>query len=391
MQYLFLNGRFIRDRSLQHALGEAYRGLLLTGRYPICFLQLDMPPELVDVNVHPTKLEVRFQDGGRLYSQLLGTLRTKFLTTDLTARGDVAADGGHGEPMSDEPTRRAGASELVAVGQASSWATASARREPSRPIAAGDAQRRPADEPLRLHRIDVPPLRSRSIAATARSRRRMPTSRRSRDATHAHAAAMPRRRERCRFTTAIWSPRPTTGMVVIDQHALHERILYEQLREKVLGRALESQRLLVPEPVDLAASEAAAVLEQRELLAQLGVEVEPFGGETVLVSSYPAMLANFSPAEVLRELVEQLLAGGKQPEARDLLDELLHMIACKAAVKSGDRLTPEEIDALLAAAAPGPGPPPLPARPADGAGVYPRRTRPAVQADLIRGRFLGRK
>src|SRR5262249_19223034 len=86
MQFLFLNGRAIRDRSLQHALGEAYRGLLLTGRYPIAFLEIEMPPEQVDVNVHPTKLEVRFQDGGRIYSQLLGTLRTRFLTTDLTAR-----------------------------------------------------------------------------------------------------------------------------------------------------------------------------------------------------------------------------------------------------------------------------------------------------------------
>ncbi|HEY5311346.1 MAG TPA: DNA mismatch repair endonuclease MutL, partial [Pirellulales bacterium] len=84
MQYLFLNGRHIRDRSLQHALSEAYRGLLLTGRYPISFLRFAMPADLVDVNVHPTKLEVRFQDGGRLYSQLLATLRTKFLTTDLT-------------------------------------------------------------------------------------------------------------------------------------------------------------------------------------------------------------------------------------------------------------------------------------------------------------------
>ena len=94
MQYLFLNGRAIRDRALQHALGEAYRGLMLTGRQPICFLRLDMPAELVDVNVHPTKQEVRFQDAGRLYSLLLGTLRTKFLTTDLQARGatPTAAD-----------------------------------------------------------------------------------------------------------------------------------------------------------------------------------------------------------------------------------------------------------------------------------------------------------
>ncbi|HRX80747.1 MAG TPA: DNA mismatch repair endonuclease MutL, partial [Pirellulaceae bacterium] len=92
MQYLFLNQRFIRDRSLQHALGEAYRGLLMTGRFPIAFLRLDMPAEMVDVNVHPTKLEVRFQDGGRVYSQLLGTLRSKFLTSDLTAKESLAAD-----------------------------------------------------------------------------------------------------------------------------------------------------------------------------------------------------------------------------------------------------------------------------------------------------------
>jgi DNA mismatch repair protein MutL len=137
------------------------------------------------------------------------------------------------------------------------------------------------------------------------------------------------------------------GMVVIDQHALHERILYEHLREKVLAGALESQALLVPEPVDLAPAEAAAVLDARDVLAQLGVTVEPFGGDTVLVSSYPAMLANMSPAEVLRDLVDQLLSGGKHPERRDMLDSLLHMISCKAAIKAGDRLSPGEIAALL--------------------------------------------
>ena len=91
-QYLFLNGRHIRDRSLQHALGEAYRGLLMTGRFPVALLSLTMPPEQVDVNVHPTKLEVRFQNSGQLYSQLLATLRTKFLATDLTARVQTPAE-----------------------------------------------------------------------------------------------------------------------------------------------------------------------------------------------------------------------------------------------------------------------------------------------------------
>jgi DNA mismatch repair protein MutL len=137
------------------------------------------------------------------------------------------------------------------------------------------------------------------------------------------------------------------GLEVIDQHALHERILYELLRAKVLAGALESQHLLVPEPVDLCADEVAAVLGERDLLLRLGMTVEAFGGETVLVRSYPAMLANFKPVEILRGLVERLLAGGKKPDRRDLLDELLHMISCKAAIKAGDRLTIEEIDALL--------------------------------------------
>ena len=137
------------------------------------------------------------------------------------------------------------------------------------------------------------------------------------------------------------------GMVIIDQHALHERILYEQLRERVLAGRMEMQRLLIPEPVSLTASEAAAALEARDTLAQLGITIEPFGGATVMISSYPAMLANMSPQEVLRLVLDLLIGGERVPDRRDLLDELLHMISCKAAIKAGDRLSPEEITALL--------------------------------------------
>jgi DNA mismatch repair protein MutL len=367
MQYLFLNGRAIRDRALQHALGEAYRGLLLTGRQPICFLRLEMPAELVDVNVHPTKQEVRFQDSGRLYSQLLGALRTKFLTTDLRARG---ASSGAGGAASDGETAAAaaGTSELVAwakeqlgkqvAAQAGAIpAGASTQAQPS--LAFGQAA---ANEPLRLHRIDVPAFRPFDIG---RPPAQEPPAGPGADASNRQDSECPADSRRHAASPEVFRPAtaPTNalqvhnrylvvetdaGIEVIDQHALHERILYEHIRESVLAGALESQKLLVPEPVDLTASEAAAVLEHTELLLQLGVEVQPFGGETVLVSSYPAMLANLRPAEVLRELVEKLLVGGRQPEPRDLLDDMLHMIACKAAVKFGDRLNAEEIDALLA-------------------------------------------
>ena len=137
------------------------------------------------------------------------------------------------------------------------------------------------------------------------------------------------------------------GMMVIDQHALHERILYEELRDRVRRGAVESQRLLVPEPVDLSAAEAAAVLEHRELLGSLGLEIEPFGGDTVAVTTTPTMLFQVAPDRLLRDLAEHLRSSPLPPTRDAILAELLHMIACKAAVKAGQKLSPEEVAALL--------------------------------------------
>ncbi len=336
LQYLMLNGRCIRDRSLQHALGEAYRGLLLTGRHPLCFLNLKLSPALVDVNVHPTKLEVRFQDGGRIYSQLLGTLRNKFLTTDLVARGSFP-----GQTHEGNSEIASGTSELYA------WAKNQLSRAPDvqsqfSSFTPGDSPRGLTPDALQLHVLETnfhsakptPMMRVDPGAPSAASNAAIPAAHFSPRALQIHNRYLVVEND--------------DGLEVIDQHALHERILYEQLREKVARGQLESQRLLVPEPVDMAGSETGLLLEHRDVLAQLGLEIEPFGGETVLVAAYPAMLANFSPREVLAGLVEQLQTGGKRPESRDLLDELLHMIACKAAIKFGDSLTPEEVDALLA-------------------------------------------
>ncbi|QDT00102.1 DNA mismatch repair endonuclease MutL [Adhaeretor mobilis] len=343
MQYLFLNGRFIRDRSLQHALGEAYRGLLLTGRYPIGFLHLTMSPAAVDVNVHPTKLEVRFAEGGRIYSHLLGSLRTKFLSTDLVARANLPRN----TQLTDEDEVRQATpdnSELFnwakqQLGSASAEGTA-----PFQPFPNQQGDR----APLELHRVDLPRLRQEAQGQQANSSAHADGSEETDEAQtnrvdSAHVSGTGALQIHNRYLVT----ETEEGLEVIDQHALHERILYEALREKVLSGALETQKLLVPEPVDVAANEAAAVLEHQELLAKLGMDVEPFGGETLLVSSYPAMLANLAPGEVLRSLIEKLLAGGKLPDSRDLLDELLHMISCKAAVKYGDSLTSEEVTALL--------------------------------------------
>ena len=368
MQYLFLNGRAIRDRSLQHALGEAYRGLLLTGRYPIALLEFAMPPEAVDVNVHPTKLEVRFQDGGRLYSQLLGTLRTRFLTTDLTARlqpapalGAEAATGTPDPTTAHDPSQTARLqSELVAwakgrlaevtAGAEKGAATHYFDAAESAPVQVPHAQ----PQPLELALFDRSRLRSSDPPPALDAWERLPAAPAESTELAAAVATAPRPPYRPGHIAAIQVhdryliAEDDDGVVVIDQHALHERVLYEQIRDKVLAGAMESQQLLAPEPVDLSPSESAAALAHADVLAQLGLQIEPFGGGTVLVVSYPAMLRRLRPAEVLRGIVERLVEGGKAPDRRDLLDELLHMIACKAAIKAGDRLTPDEVSALVA-------------------------------------------
>jgi DNA mismatch repair protein MutL len=386
MQYLFLNGRHIRDRSLQHALGEAYRGLLMVGRFPICFLHLEMPAQMVDVNVHPTKLEVRFQEGGKVYSQLLQTLRHQFLTTDLTARVRTSHFGATASNDSVVPPQPISGSRSD-----DRWNDYSARMgsiapttvplEPNGPprlnlaglaapefrpfpetrsplgVAVGNfvtANQRQNGMPTEL----PPGAELWSVPAANDEFDREPSGASATGADTASASS-PIQQTHPQHLLPSSShlgfqihnrylvTQDERGMVLVDQHALHERILYEQLRKKTESRTLESQQLLVPEPLDLTPAEAAAALDSRELLSKIGIEIEPFGGDTVLMTSYPAMLANIRPAELLRQVLEPLMAGGKEPSARDLLDELLNMIACKAAIKAGDKLSPEEITSLL--------------------------------------------
>jgi DNA mismatch repair protein MutL len=416
MQYLMLNGRHIRDRSLQHALTEAYRGLLMSGRFPVCFLRLQIPAEMVDVNVHPTKLEVRFADGGRIYARVLQTLRHKFLSSDLTMRigpsgggpSDARESGGGqtsaapehrdaipGAGPADSPGSQLGMAPAIEAAQRQSviqWARGeSGQNVPPRIAATGGGipQFRPFGSPADPRAVpggtpaagqlatdrqtdprDIPPWEPTG-SQSAQSTTGSPSdaldpglsdrgdSHGNGSASNQTAAGNLRREDLAHATIAPPShlgyqihdrylvTQDDRGMVVVDQHALHERILYERIREKVLGGSLETQRLLVPEPVSLTPAERQVAIDAAELLAKVGVEIEPFGGDSVLVRGYPAMLANMGPGEMLRQALESLLAAGRDPNIRDLLDHLLHTIACKAAIKAGDRLTAEEITSLL--------------------------------------------
>ena len=375
MQYLFLNGRHIKDRSLQHALGEAYRGLLMVGRFPICFLRLELPPAMVDVNVHPTKMEVRFQESGKLYSQLLRTLRHEFLTSDLTARarhvpGPAPAGLNTAAPQVPEPAAKDDerwqqhADRMTQVSPKLNLPESIPDFQPfpanRSSLGSATIPTESSAENIKAHATGWVPAKGsapgtgssiggiqrqdlpHTFAESEASESSLPDAAISDDVetpSHSHLGFQIHQR--------YLVTQDETGMVVVDQHALHERILYEQFRAKTESRGLETQKLLVPEPLDLTPSEAAAALDSKELLSKLGIEVEPFGGDTVLMTSYPAMLGKMRPGEVLRQVLEPLMAGGKEPSTREVLDEILHMLACKAAIKAGDKLAPEEITALL--------------------------------------------
>ena len=425
-QHLFLNGRWFQDRSIQHALTEAYRGLLMVGRQPISFMFIDMPPSAFDVNVHPTKVEVRFVDGQHLYRQMLSTIRTKFLTMDLDSEMKLGRGKTSPQQESDlrEPVGAAVAPGQELQAELEDWAGSSSDTSRTRSGYSGD--RPPITTwSVRQSQADLARLLATSQgfdpdSPTPHAERGNPrgdtdSQGRGRGAGEVDhrttdpgsndepAEALPETAEAAetlfvtreggqrvlddepgvadveaeqasygvelRSAEQFRKPAPSVGcqsgeramqimdcylvveteqgMMIIDQHALHERIMYEYLRPRVLNGSVESQRMLIPETVDLTAREAALVVEYAEILGQIGIGVEEFGTNTVLINKWPVMMKKARPAELIRDIAEQFEMNENKPTRRDVLDELLHMMSCKAAIKSGQRLSVEEIDSLL--------------------------------------------
>jgi DNA mismatch repair protein MutL len=381
MQYLFLNGRYIRDRALQHALSEAYRGLLMVGRLPICFLQMQIDPKTVDVNVHPTKVEVRFEDSGAIYSRLLHTIRHRFLTSNLVAKAPQAADPNSPGNLQQGQNLAPRTPEAESNTSLMDWARSQQNVPAFQPFPnAGfspEAYRSgnpfpgnsfpganpfpggsPANSPNSAQATTsfedrLPegtaaslPIESPATGASIGSSTGALTGVLNRaEGSHEWVGSTPAVGFQIHNRYLI--TQDDAGMVIIDQHALHERILFEQIKTKVLSRSLDRQRMLMPATVQLTSSEAAMAIESKAMLAEIGFEIESFGGDTVLLSAYPSILSKRAPEEMLRTVLEALMSGGKKVNAQDVLDELMNMMACKAAIKAGDRLSDPEISALL--------------------------------------------
>jgi len=315
LQHLFVSGRPFRDRSILHAVQEAYRGVLLSGRQPIVFLRFELPPDMVDVNVHPAKMEVRFREPSRLYRLVLSCLRTQFLISDLRTPLVPPPEPLPNSAAPSQPAQRRGDSLAPWFGQPehAEWA---------RPWPVAAAVDQPAGHDPFLAARPGPDQRPGAAQAPAAER-----------AVQMHN----------RYLIV----ETAEGIEVIDQHALHERVLYEALKSSVAAGNLEVQPLLIPEPVELSPADLEVVTEHAAALERAGLRIEPFGGSTVIVTSTPVLAGNTPAETLLREVVDRLAALSAGADSGMLVDEVLHSLACRAAIKAGNPLSQPEIDALV--------------------------------------------
>ena len=316
-QMWFLNGRYLRDRVLSRCLKEGYRGFLVEGRQPTAFLHLHLDPSTVDVNVSPTKAEVRFREQRQLFGFCVNALREAVAKTDIATPGESMV------------------------------------RSMERRLVAEDPNQGRFQEPGVL-RPTPPPVVAREVSGASYEpgpRPEAPEGAVEEGAGEA-PAAMGEVGDDLRgpflqvAKTYLVRALPD-GFEIIDQHALHERITLEDLRKEVLRGRPEVQRLLVPELVEVARAELERLKPRLEEFAGMGIELEPFGEATVAVHGLPARLKKPDAQGLVHDLVALLEEKGETPRLDELVEEVLHRCACRSSVMAGDVLSEDEIRTLL--------------------------------------------
>ncbi|GEK47949.1 DNA mismatch repair protein MutL [Bisbaumannia pacifica] len=359
-QYFFVNGRVVRDRLVAHAIRQAYRDVLFHGRHPVFVLYLELDPSVVDVNVHPTKHEVRFRDGRLVHDFLFSSLHR--------ALGE--ARPGHQEA---EEAVEAGAEAATTV--AAPGVAEAAPRWQQQPMALGggdERERHPGADKVRqfmagyraLHpdheeSLLTPQPAPPGGAAAAQARgeagggegtslRPIPSapprpSLPEEDPTQAPPLGYAIAQLQGVYILA----QGRRGLVVVDMHAAHERITYERLKTQVHGGALEAQALLVPVSLAASAAEVATAEAEREAFARLGVELDVAGPETLLVRQVPTLLAEADVEPLIRDMLGDLERYGRSDRLEAHINELLATMACHGSVRANRKLSIAEMNALL--------------------------------------------
>jgi DNA mismatch repair protein MutL len=322
MQYFYVNGRFIRDKLVSHAVRQAYQDVLYHGRQPAYVLFLELAPEQVDVNVHPTKHEVRFRESRLVYDFLMRSVSRVLAETKAGVRGVGVADGGDVAPTS-VPGDTAGRGAVFRHG--------TGRAEPRAPITV-----RQADLPyhvreqIRDYAALHPDHQSPVPAAQPDAQPTPPLG---------HALAQ--------LHGIYILAENDQGLVLVDMHAAHERILYEAMKSAALAGGLPAQPLLVPVTVSVSEKEAAHAEEYGDLFTRLGFEVQRIGPQNLAIRQIPALLKDADVSTLVRDVLADVIVHGHSDHIDNHVNALMGNMACRAAVKASRRLTLPEMDALL--------------------------------------------
>lgn len=327
--YTFVNGRYVRDKVIQHAVLAAYRQVLERGRYPVVVLFLNVDPREVDVNVHPTKHEVRFRRQGEVHDGIVAAMES-------ILRG-APWQKGHETPR---PAFVPAAAERPTSGL-------SANPSVERVAAVREAMER--YQPAETQKIPFP------AALPATTERITPQS-----VPFAPAVAPPQREVEPagyfsslavigQYNAAYILCQEGQDLVIVDQHAAHERVAFEALKRQLREQGVESQGLLFPQTLDLSFGEAAVVGEHRDNLDRVGFGVEHFGGATFILKSVPRLLADGDYVRTFRDILEELASIGRNRTFQDLAEDVLSRIACHSVVRGSHTLSRPEIAALFSA------------------------------------------
>ena len=341
LQFLFVNGRPVKDRVLVGAVRAAYGDFLPKGRYPLAALFLKLDPRDVDVNVHPTKAEVRFRDAGRVRALIISALRHT-----LEEAGHLASAGGGRAAVDIAEVFAAGAGGggTGAAGAGGGAGHAPTARGgwtgPTRPnhITPGlaEAAQAPFEALSGLSgRVEPAPEGDREFPGADVEEAREPTE------------AQPLGAVRAQVHENYIIAQTPQSIVIVDQHAAHERLVYQRMKAMLENGGVARQGLLIPEIVALDDDEIALIEEAQGELEQLGLVVERFGFDCVAVREVPALLGQADVARLVRDLAGELRENGASGLLRERLDAVCSTMACHGSVRSGRRLTGAEMDALL--------------------------------------------
>ncbi len=325
-QYAFVNGRPVQDKQILSAIRGAYAETMPQGRYPVAVLSLTLDPALVDVNVHPAKSDVRFRDPGLVRGLIVGAIREA-----LKREGDRASTTGAGGMLR---AFRPGFRPTPSPGPGGNW---SFQSSPYRPFEASAtaASANGFGEPAQaaFGETEMPTARAESFAP--------------RETAVQEPASFPLGAARAQVHANYIVSQTRDGLVIVDQHAAHERLVFEQMRKALSGRRLPSQGLLIPEIVDMPEEDCDRLMMHAEALEQLGLAIERFGPGAIAVRETPAMLGEMDVPGLVRELADEIAEWDTAQGLSAKLEHVAATMACHGSVRSGRQLRVEEMNALL--------------------------------------------